>query len=89
MIKIILIRPAGCIHCVQVKGTLEKLKKEYNISVEDVDMLSAKGQALVKKHGIMASPGILVNDEFFAMGGATEKDFRRKFEELTNKKKHG
>jgi hypothetical protein len=34
------------------------------------------------KHGILSSPGILINDEFFSMGGATEKQLREKFEEL-------
>ncbi len=30
MIKVTLIRPSGCQHCVQVKGTLEKLKTDYS-----------------------------------------------------------
>lgn len=85
-IKVTLIRPEGCAHCATVKVTLEKLKKEYrDIVVENIDMLSAKGQTLVKNHHIMASPGILVNDEFFAMGGATEAQFKKKFEQLKKK----
>lgn len=83
VIKVTLIRPEGCAHCVQVKAILEKMKKDYpNMNVDDVDMLSAKGQTLVKKHNIMASPGILINDKFFAIGGATEEQFKKKFEQL-------
>ncbi len=52
------------------------------IQTEEIDMSTSEGQELVSKHNIMASPGILVNDEFFAMGGATEAQFREKFEEL-------
>lgn len=84
MLKVTLIRPDGCIHCVEVKGTLEKLKEDYpDLTLEEIDMLSDEGQALVKEHSIMSSPGILVNDEFFVFGGATEAQFREKFDELT------
>lgn len=83
MIKVTLIRPDGCQHCVAVKEVLEKLKSDYpDLSVEDIDMATEEGQALVQKHGILSSPGILINDEFFAMGGATEDQFREKFESL-------
>lgn len=83
MLKVTLVRPEGCAHCGQVKGTLEKLKKEYpELTLEDIDMLSDKGQELVQKYGIMASPGILINDEFFASGGASEGQLRKKFDEL-------
>ncbi|MBI3289979.1 thioredoxin family protein [Candidatus Microgenomates bacterium] len=83
MIKVTLVRPEGCAHCVQVKGTLEKLKKDYpDLAVEDIDMLSSNGQELVQKYKIMASPGILINNEFFASGGATEEQLRKKFEQL-------
>lgn len=83
MIKVTLVRPDGCIHCVEVKNTLEELKKEYELTIEEVDMLTTEGQEIVKKYNIMSSPGILVNDEFFSFGGATEKQFREKFDELT------
>lgn len=83
MIKVTLIKPEGCAHCIQVKGSLEKMKKNYpDLTVEDVDMESEKGQNMVQKYGIMASPGILINNEFFASGGASEEQLRKKFEEL-------
>ena len=87
MIKVTLIRPLGCAHCAAVKATLEKMKTDYpDLTVEEIDMTTPEGQALVQKHGILSSPGILINDEFFAMGGATEKQLREKFEELKKSK---
>lgn len=84
MIKVTLVRPEGCAHCGQVLDTLEKLKKDYpNLTIEDIDMVSDKGQEMVQKYGIMASPGILINNEFFASGGATENQLRKKFEDIT------
>lgn len=83
MIKVTLVRPEGCAHCAQVTGTLEKLKTDYpDILVEDIDMLTPKGQELVQKYKILASPGILINDDFFASGGASESQLRKKFEQL-------
>ncbi len=70
-------------HCEQAQKVIEKLKGEYpDLTIEEVEATTPAGQALIIKHGILSSPGILVNDEFFAMGGATEKQFRKKFEEL-------
>lgn len=81
--KVTLIRPDGCAHCVAVKGILGQLKDSYpTLEVEEIDMTSDEGQKLVAKYKIMASPGILINDEFFAMGGATKAQFEEKFKEL-------
>ena len=88
MIKITLIRPDGCGHCVAVKKIIEKLKADYpEITLEEIDMLSPEGMALVQKHHILSSPGILVNDEFFSMGGAKETELRNKLEELKGSEK--
>lgn len=82
MIKVTLIRPAGCAHCEEAKKALEKLKIDYpDLKIEEIEATAPEGQALIMKYGILMSPGILVNDEFFAMGGATEKQFREKFEQ--------
>lgn len=86
MIKVTLIRPQECQHCLAVKKTLEKMKADYpKLVIEEIDMTTPEGQEIVQKYNIMSSPGILVNDEFFAFGGATEKQFRKKFDELKNK----
>lgn len=86
MIKVTLIRPLGCAHCAAVKATLEKMKNDYpGLTVEEIDMTTPEGQALVQKYNILSSPGILVNDEFFAFGGATEDQFKKKFNELKQK----
>lgn len=59
------------------------MKAAYpELSIEEIDMVTPEGMELVKKYGILSSPGILVNDEFFAFGGATEEQFRQKFDEL-------
>lgn len=83
MINLTLVTREGCVHCAQTKEILKKIKPEYpEVDVKEVDMASPEGQELISKYSIMSSPGIIINGELFAMGGTTEKDLRKKFEEL-------
>ena len=78
MTKITLIKPDGCAHCVEVKKTIEKLKIDYpEIALEEIDMISPEGMALVQKHHILSSPGILVNDEFFPWAALRKRILKR------------
>lgn len=44
MIKVTLIRPSGCHHCIAVKATLEKMKVDYpELTIEEIDMTIPKG----------------------------------------------
>lgn len=78
-----LVTREGCVHCAQTKELLQKIGPEYpELSVEEVDMTTPRGQELISRYGIMSSPGIIINDELFAMGGTTEKELRDKLAEL-------
>jgi len=39
----------------------------------EIDIASPEGQELAGKYGVMASPGIVINDELFSTGGV-DKD---------------
>lgn len=76
-IKMTLVTREGCVHCAQTKELLKKIGLEYpELEVKEVDMTTPEGQELIGKYGIMSSPGIIINDELFAMGGTTEKELR-------------
>lgn len=84
-IKMTLVTRQSCVHCAQTKEILKKIQPEYSeLVVKEVDISSSEGQELIGKYSIMSSPGIIINDELFAMGGTTEKELRSKFEELKN-----
>lgn len=83
MIKVTLISPKVCLHCLEVKEALEKMKSDYpEITIEEIDMVTPEGQEMVKKYNIFSGPGIMVNDEFIASGSVTEDQLRNKFDEL-------
>lgn len=83
MNKIQFLTMPGCHNCAAAKKIFDEIMPGFpNAEVEEVDMTTPEGQELVQKYNILSSPGILVNDEFFAFGGATEEQFRKKFDEL-------
>ena len=82
MIQITIITTQGCSHCQAAKTIIEKLKSEYDLTIEEIDATSDKGLELIKQHRILSSPGILINNKFFSMGGVTENQLKNKFEEL-------
>lgn len=84
-IEITLVATPHCGACAEVKKILEKLKTEFELNIKEIDGTALEGQELISKYGIMASPGIIINNEFFTMGGATEKELKNKFDEIIKK----
>lgn len=82
MITITMVSTEGCHTCKEVKETLNKLTSEYDLSINEVDATTDKGQELIKKHNISSSPGLIINNEFFSSGKVTEKQLRNKFDTL-------
>ncbi len=82
-IEMILVTREGCVHCSQTKEIIKKIQPDYpELSVSEVDIITPKGQELVGKYSIMSSPGIIINNKLFSMGGSTEKELRKKLDEL-------
>jgi len=78
-INLTLVTKEGCVHCAQTKELLKKIQPEYpELVVEEIDMTTPQGQELISKFGIMSSPGIIINDELFSMGGTTGKELGEK-----------
>lgn len=51
--------------------------------MKEISLMSPEGQALVAKHQIFASPGILLNGELFATGGFNKEKFLEKLKTLS------
>lgn len=85
MIKIQEVSAPGCSHCEEARKLLQQeIKSQFpNVEVEFIDMLSEKGQKMVLDYGIMASPGIIVNDELFSVGGLDKKKLIEKIQSLS------
>ncbi len=74
----------GCHSCEEAKGIFSEIIPEFEsiVSVEEVDMMSEQGQALVQKHSVFASPGIIIDDELFSTGGVDKNALVERLREL-------
>lgn len=74
----------GCSQCAAAQKILEEeIKPEFpEVEIEYIDLLSEKGQEMAAEHGILSSPGILVNGEVFSVGGLKEDELKEKIHSL-------
>lgn len=74
----------GCHNCAAFKEFWEAEAKNWpNVKFVDQSILTPEGQALVQRHQIFASPGIIINGELFSTGGVNKDDFIKKLTELS------
>lgn len=74
----------GCTHCHEFLEYWKTIAGEWpNVSLKETSLITPEGQALVQKHQIFASPGILLNDELFSTGGVNKDKFTAKLKELS------
>jgi glutaredoxin len=83
MVTVTLVGTRGCPACVIVKRMLENIKPSYpDLEIEEVEATSPAGEDLIRRYGILASPGIIIDGQLFAMGIVSEEQLRNKLEEL-------
>ncbi len=84
MIKIQFLTMPGCHSCETVKQVLNEVMVDFKDKAEitEMDMTTPDGQELVQKYGIMASPGVIINDELFSTGGIDREKLVEKLKSL-------
>lgn len=83
MNKIQFLTMPGCHNCEAAKKIFDEIMPDFpNAEVEEIDMTNSKGQELVQKYGIMASPGIVINGELFSTGGVAREKLVEKLKSL-------
>lgn len=78
--EIQLITEDVCAFCDDAKVILDRLAKEYPVSVTTFALESPDGQALAERAGVMFPPGILIDGEPFSYGRLSEKKLRRELD---------
>jgi len=83
MTKIQFLTMQGCHSCEEAKKTFDEITPDFpNVEVDEIDMTTPEGQELVQKYSVMASPGIIINDELFSTGGVDKEKLIEKFKSL-------
>lgn len=85
MIKIKFLTMQGCHNCEAAKKVFDEIMPEFKdkVEVEEFDMATPEGQELAGKYGVMASPGIVINEELFSTGGVDKEKLIEKLKSIT------
>lgn len=84
--KLQLLTSPGCHICEEVKKILEEIKPDFPaLEVEEVDMTTPGGQAMIQKYSIFSSPGVIINGEFFSTGGVNKEKLIEKLKSIPRK----
>ena len=79
-IKITILTKPQCTFCEDAHELLQRLKGEYPLVVEAIDINSLEGEAMATAGGIHFPPGIFLDDEPFSYGRVSERKLRRELD---------
>jgi len=83
-VELVELSSPGCHICQQFEEFWHTIEKDWsNVTYQNVSVTTPEGQEIVQKHMIMASPGIILNDELWATGGFNKDKFVEKLKELS------
>ncbi len=73
----------GCHNCAAAKKIFDKVIPDYpDVKVTEIDITSDEGQKLVAKYSVLASPGIIIDNELFSTGGVNRDKLIEKLKSL-------
>lgn len=75
MLKVTFLTTGYCSNCDLVKEGLDELLSKYEgtVELESVDIDSDEGGRLLRRHQVMAMPGIIVDGELVSAGGLSHE----------------
>jgi Glutaredoxin-like domain (DUF836) len=79
-ITILLLTQEQCGFCEQARDILDRLSREYWLSVSTLDIGSLEGQRLAAQGGLLFPPGLYVDGEPFSYGRLSERRLRRELD---------
>lgn len=84
LVRLDVLATPGCQICRVFEDFWKTIAKDWpNVTFKRMDLFSPEGQEMAKKYMIMASPGIVLNGELFAVGGFDREKFVEKLSELS------
>ena len=81
ILGVLILKQQNCAFCDAAATMLERLSREYPLSVSTLELESAAGQALAEKGGILFPPGIFLDGEPCCYGRPSEARLRREIEQ--------
>lgn len=79
-VRVTVLTRSQCAFCEQAQELLQRLKGEYTLVIETVDINSVAGEAMAVHGGIHFPPGIFLDGEPFSYGRVSERKLRRELD---------
>jgi hypothetical protein len=74
----------GCHICKEFEEFWHSIEKDWpRVTYKNIDVTTPEGQEIAGKYMIMASPGIIINNELWSTGGFSKEKFVAKLKELS------
>ena len=80
ILSVLILTQENCALCDSAKDILDRLAREYPLSVSTLPLDSPAGQALAEKGGILFPPGIFLDGEPCCYGRPSEGRLRKEIE---------
>ncbi|MBL4644508.1 MAG: thioredoxin family protein [Candidatus Pacebacteria bacterium] len=83
--KVLFLTIPGCHNCEAAKEIFTEIMPEFadTVEVEEIDMSTPEGQEMAGRYSVMASPGIVINEELFSTGGVNKEELVAKLKSLS------
>lgn len=81
ILSVLILTQENCDYCDSAKTMLDRLAREYPLSVSTVSLESPAGQALAQEGRILFPPGIFLDGEPCCYGRPSEARLRREIEQ--------
>lgn len=79
-VKVIILTKSQCGYCEQAQELLQRLKGEYPLVIETIDIKTPDGEAMATRGGILFPPGIFLDGKPFSYGRVSERKLRRELD---------
>lgn len=76
-VDVLLLTQQQCAYCDDAKQLLDRLREDYPLSIRTMDIVTAEGQELAARGGVMFPPGLFLDGEPFAYGRQSERKLRK------------
>lgn len=76
-VEITLLTQQQCAYCDDAKELLERLSRDYPLSIRTLDIATPEGQELATRGGVMFPPGLFLDGEPFSYGRQSERKLRK------------
>ena len=83
-IDVLLVTSTGCHFCREADRLLERLEKQFPLTIDRIDLTSARGAEIARRWRIPFPPVLLIDGEYHGHGRISERKLTRALTRLVD-----